>query len=447
MQELAIQTVELTAEQQRKWDAVSSMLAWRCPGFQHIWYTCLNAANGKYTAVMSRDVCDTAATDGKNVILNPDGFFQFNVAGCVYISVHEILHVIFGDVEFMHQCHETGLVPMEDGTALPFEEDVMQKILDWRNNAILDKNGIGARPQKDGKDYGHFRDDLTGDESRLDLYRMGYEEKQKDPNGGQGKPDPNGKPGQGQGKGNPGGFDQVVKPGQSMGNNPGSAVQDRKDNAQKWLTALAAAQSLEEQARQQGAMPAGLKRLFQHLLEPEVSWIEHIETLINRVGGSGGFNWEQPDEWWTPHDFYQPQPTGRGAGWVMIWGDTSGSRGDIELSSNIAELAGILEDVNPARLTVAWCDAGIDFVDEITDPADLETIKARGTGGGGGTSMHPVFDWIASQGSMPDLFIGFTDGAVTFPSQPSFPVIWASSTDARYPYGDVVRVLKKGGAR
>ncbi len=110
----------------------------------------------------------------------------------------------------------------------------------------------------------------------------------------------------------------------------------------------------------------------------------------------------------------------------------------------MAELAGIMEDVNPQRLTVLWCDAKVHYVDELTDPMDLAHIQARGTGGHGGTSMQPVLDWIAEQDEVPDLFIGFTDGYVSFPErEPRFPVIWASSTDQPYPWGQVVRVNKR----
>jgi len=124
-----------------------------------------------------------------------------------------------------------------------------------------------------------------------------------------------------------------------------------------------------------------------------------------------------------------------------VWGDTSGSRSDQEITSNLAELAGILDSVHPKRLTVIWCDAAIDYIDEVEDPMDLQNIKARGLAGGGGTSMMPVLDWIANEFETPDLFIAFTDGAVTFPRrEPSYPVIWASSTDAPYPFGQTVRV-------
>src|SRR2546430_7202314 len=35
--------------------------------------------------------------------------------------------------------------------------------------------------------------------------------------------------------------------------------------------------------------------------------------------------------------FRSPSPTGQGAGWIVIWGDTSSSRSDPELASNMAE--------------------------------------------------------------------------------------------------------------
>ena len=37
--------------------------------------------------------------------------------------------------------------------------------------------------------------------------------------------------------------------------------------------------------------------------------------------------------------------------------------------------------------------------------------------------------------------IALTDGYVTFPeAEPDFMMIWASTTDIEYPFGDVVRI-------
>lgn len=414
----------LTPQQKEKWESTCSMMVWTCPGFAHLWYKLLNNHNGDYTAVMTKQV-PIAATDAKNILINPDKFFDYSLPERTFIMGHEIVHNVYGDVELLHRCHNAGIVPMNDGSkSLPFREDIMQKAMDLRINALLIKSKIGKPPKE-----GHFDPKMTGEESVLDVYKKVYEEECPDGDDGQG-------PG-----GNPGGFDNVMKPGQSTGQNPQSAAQQR--NPQQWQVEIAAAQIIEAQ-KSQGKMAGALKRMFEKLLEPEVDWKQHIQTLINRITGSGGWNWKQPDEWWTPHEFFSPRRSGKGAGWIVIWGDTSGSRGNDEIASNMAELAGILEDVNPARLTVLWCDAQIDFIDEIKDPADLAHIQARGVSGGGGTSQEPVFDWIAQQPDQPDLYIGFTDGFVDFPpTAPKYPVIWASSTDKAYPFGQVVRVNKR----
>jgi predicted metal-dependent peptidase len=420
----------MTPQEEAKWGDTVSLMAWTAPGFRHIWYKLLstthNAGGSKYVAVCSK-AAGIAATDGKNVIINPERFFKLGLQERVYVAAHEIVHNVYGDVELLHRCIQTGLVPMHDGTTRPFNNDKMQKAMDARINALLDESRIGKGPTKCGDEsIGHYDKEVKANDSVLDVYKKYYDD---DPDSDE--------------KGNnPGGFDNLMKPGQSTGANPGQAAQQR--NSQQWAVEIAAAQTIE-QIRSQGKMAGALKRMFQEILEPEVPWIDHIQTLINRVTGDGGYDWTIPDPWLAVLDIYQPSSTGRGAGWIVVWGDTSGSRNDAEIASNLGELAGILDDVMPERLTVLWCDAAVHYIDEIADPMDLLAIKARGTGGKGGTSVHPVLEWIDEQGETPDLFIGFTDGYVAFPDrEPRYPVIWASSTkDVAYPWGQVVHVNQR----
>lgn len=410
----------LTPEQQEKWSSTCSMMVWTCPGFAHLWYKLLHNHNGDYTAIMTKGI-GNAATDGKNIMVNPDWFFKYSLPERTFVMAHEIIHNVYGDIDLLHRCKTSGFVPMNDGSKpLPFRNDLMQKSMDYRINALLIKAKIGKPP----KDCGNYDKDMDGSESVLDVYQKVYEAEKDTPEGG------------GPGKG---GFDNIMRPGKSTGQSPQSAAR----NPQQWAVETAAAQIIESQ-KAQGKMAGALKRMFEKLLEPEVDWRNHIATLINRISGSGGWNWKCPDEWWAPHEFFSPRRSGKGAGWIVMWGDTSGSRGQDEIASNMAELAGILEDVNPARLTVLWCDAQIHHIDELNAAADLGAIQARGVGGGGGTDQEPCFDWIAKQPDQPDLYIGFTDGYVSFPNRPpAFPVIWASSTDRPYPWGQVVRVNKR----
>ena len=422
--------LDLTHEQMKKWEDTMSMMVWTAPGFQHILYKLLNAQNnagGKHVAIMSED-CPIAMTDGKNIIVNPKHYFDdFSLPERVFVMGHEIVHNVYGDVELLHRCVSTGQVPMNDGGTKPFDNNTMQKAMDARINALLLESRIGKAPK-----VGHFDKDVKGADSVLDIYKKYYEDQF-----------PDGEGGNEQGN-NPGGFDSLMAPGAATGQNPQQAAQQR--NPQQWAVEIAAAQTIE-QARSQGKMAGALKRMFQQILEPEVPWLDHIETLINRATGGGGYDWTQPNIWLggtaSGDQYFCPNETGRGAGWIVIWGDTSGSRSDQELTSNMAELAGIMEDVNPQRLTVIWCDADIDYIDELDDPSDLGRVQARGVAGGGGTSYEPVLEWIRSQPDQPELFIGFTDGHVSFPDREhEFPTIWASSTDQPYPFGQVVRVNK-----
>lgn len=421
-----IENIKLSPKEVKQWQDTMSMMAWTAPGFRHILYKLLNKDGHEHVALMNKE-CNIAATDGHNVMINPERFFgEFSLPERVYVLGHEIIHNVYGDVELLHRCNKSGRVPMHDGSNIQFDNDVMQRAMDYRINALLDESRIGSQPK-----IGNFDKEIKANDSVLDVYKSTYVKKYGDT----GDHVPNG------GGGGPGGFDNLMPPGAGSGQNPSQAAGGR--NPQQWAVEIAAAQTIE-QIRTQGRMAGALKRMFQTILEPEIDWTDHIQTLINRVCGDGGYDWTTPDPWMAALDIFSPSPTGRGAGHIVCWGDTSGSRSDGELASNMAELAGILADVQPARLTILWCDAAVDFIDEIQDPMDLEHIKARGTGGGGGTSLEPVMEWIAQQDAEPDLFIGFTDGYVSFPErEPRFPVIWASSTDHRYPFGQAVRVNKR----
>ena len=419
--------IKLTPEQEAKMGDTMSMMAWTAPGFQHLWHKLLathnNNGQSAHVGVMSNVGVDIAATDGKNVIFNPDTYFELPLPARVFVAAHEIVHNVYGDVELLHRCRETGKVPMHDGTSVPFKNEVMQRAMDLRINALLIDSKIGKMPKHpDGTQMGQFDPKLaTANDSVLDVYKRCYED---DPEGDGG-----------------GGFDSVLPPGKSTGQNPGQAANQR--NPSQWAVETAAAQTLE-QIRTQGRMAGALQRMFQAILEPEVPWTDLIQGIFARKVGSGGENWNRPDRRFIGRDLYLPSRSGHGAGHVVVWGDTSGSIGAGELEKYIGELSGIVEDVRPKRLTVIWCDAAISHVDECEDAGDLATIKSRGVGGGGGTSCHPVFEWIADNTEEPpDMFIAFTDGYVAFPDEPAFPVIWASVSkpgEVNYPYGDVVDV-------
>ena len=416
---------ELTPEQKSKWQDTATMMGWTCPGFRHIWYKLLDNNHGSYTAVVSRAV-PIAATDANNIIINPDEFFKFSLPERVFICAHEIVHNMYGDVELLHRCATSGTVPMHDGTSLPFDNATMQHAMDLRIDSLLIQSNIGKPPQISKDRTKGLKLEEVANSSVLDQYKRLYKKK---PDGEEGGDQP--------GPGHGGGFDQLLPPGKSTGQSPQQAASQR--NPQQWAVETAAAQVLEAM-RSQGNIPGAMKRLFKDILEPEVDWTEQVRTEIHRKVGSGSYNWRKGDRRFIGRDIFLPSQSGFGAGHLVIWGDTSGSRSDKEIASSIAEIAGIIEDVKPQRLTVLWGDAEIANVEEIDEASDLTKLDPRG--GGGGTDVDPALEWIEQNcDEPPDMFLAFTDGYLTFPDEePRYPVLWVMSTDVKPPWGATVRV-------
>lgn len=424
-----IEPCEITPAQKNDWDNTASLLMWTCPGFRHLFLRLLVNHDGPIAPVCSFNV-PVAATDARNVIINPKTFFKYPLKQRVFIVAHEILHNVYNDVHLLVRCRQMDRVPMNDGTHLPYSENLLQMAMDYRINALLVESKVGELPP----DGCHDTAIATGESSVLDVYKKLFQQ-QKSNGGGKGQKPGNGKP-------DPLAND-VLRPGASTGEH----TTEVKRNDQQWRTEISRAQTIEQQ-KSQGKMSASLMRLFKGILEPEVYWLDVIETMFRRRVGSGNYDWRRPDRRFIVRDLHMPSRSGHGAGWLVVWGDTSGSIGASELASYIAELSGILQELKPRRLTVIWCDAEIKRIDEIEDLGDLDKIKYQGAPGGGGTDCHPVFNWIEKNAyEPPDAFIGFTDGYVGFPSKPPpFPIVWASTTDQKYPWGDVVRINKKPAA-
>jgi predicted metal-dependent peptidase len=440
----AFNTVAVTAPQKRAWEETVSMMTMQCPGFIHLMYSCLNhqSEDGQFVVIMSRDV-PIAATDSLNIIVNPDTYFAMTLLERVYVAIHEVMHNVYFDVPLLHKCQQQGYVLMPDGRKLPFDNECLQKAMDARINAGIDEMKVGRRPA-----MGWFDDSVKGGDSVYPIYER-YLQQQGGQSGNQPKP---GQPGNGTtpgtqpkpGNGNPNnGFDKLLKPGEATGK--GSSA---KQNKEKWALETVVAQHLEETIAMKGELPAGMKRLFKQLLKPEISWIDVVEVDVKLQVGDGAVDWTQPHPWYgttSEGDYFYPGETGYGCGWVVVWGDTSGSMSDRILARNIGELAGVLDQVRPKRLTLIWCDAALHegSVVELNEGSDLRDLKPVG---GGGTNYQPVLDWIAKEGrgEQPDLFLGFTDGLVTFPKHPHpFPTIWASSSKegaVKYPFGKVVYI-------
>lgn len=417
---MPITRVELDATQKAKWGDTLTYVTWACPGFIHIFRKLCCTAGDTTVAIFTRDV-PVAATDGANIMLNPDTFFKLSLKERLFCIVHEIVHNVYDDINTRKRLIKSGELRYADGTVLPYDESTFQRSMDFRINDMLIESRIGDMPKDivvDGKEYKLCHDKKIGvaADSVFDIYRKHYD---PDNSGG-------------------GGFDQVLSPGASAP--PGGSAPQRDPT--QWQQVMQQAQKMEAD-HHRGTVSADLQRMFDLFAKPQVPWTEHIRGFFARRLGSGGTDWRRGDRRFIVRDIFVPARSGFGVNHICVWGDTSGSIGVNELNTYFAELAGLVEELNPRKITVYWCDSLIKNVDEVTDSSDLATIKARGVGGGGGTSSIPVFEAIANSNEHepPDAFVGLTDGEAAFPDMaPSYPCVWAVTTNAEIPFGEVVRI-------
>jgi predicted metal-dependent peptidase len=414
-----IERIQIDAATERKWVETRGALMWRCPAFTHILFSMLNPEKGSLAAVFTKDV-PYAATDGTNLILNPETFFALPLDERVFIVAHEILHCILNHCSLGFQMRRANRVRYVDGAELPYNQQGMNIAMDLVINDILIHDRIGSFP-KMGL---HDPKIATRETPFLDAYRKLFEQAKK--NGSQ--------PGDGVGGGQ-GGFDVHLDPGSVQGQDPGQAAQGRNQSA--WDTAVAAAVA---SAKMQGRLPAGLERLLAEVIDPQVSWQDHIRAFFARRVGGGGYNWRKADRRLIQRDIIAPQRAGNGCDTIVVGIDTSGSIGQRVLDTFFGELRGIIGDLQPARVYVVWCDAKVHKVDECENTEDVGGLKPAG---GGGTDFRPVFDWIEEEGLQPDALVYLTDGLGAFPdSAPRYPVLWGAlkGYNVAYPFGDVVEI-------
>ena len=415
-----VSNIEIDAVQKRKWIETRSALLWKCPAFTHILFSMMNPVRGEMAAIFTEDI-PIAATDGRNLILNPKRFFdEFKLDERVFIAAHEVLHCILNHCSLGYHMRRAGIVKYADGTQLPYHANLMNAAMDYVINDILIKDRIGQFPSVGLHDPSIG----TKDDNFLDVYRRLFEKG-------------DGKGGMPAGAGS--GFDVILDPGSGQGQDPGQASQQRSQT--EWDTAVAGALAA---AKMQGKLPANLERLLSEIVDPTVSWQDFIRGFFARKVGGGGYNWRKPDRRLIQRDIYAPQRSGNGAGPVVVAIDTSGSIGQPELDQFFSEMKGILDDVRPEIIHVVWCDAHVHKVDEVNESSDIDQLKPKG---GGGTDFRPVFDWIADQDFVPDALVYLTDMMGTFPAEaPPYPVIWGDIYDrVGAPFGDhvVVNIARK----
>jgi predicted metal-dependent peptidase len=206
--------------------------------------------------------------------------------------------------------------------------------------------------------------------------------------------------------------------------NPAPSEQDWK---QKMAEAL-------NSAKMAGKVPGGLARLVKEALRPRVD----VRSLLLRFfseRSNADYSWSRPNSRYIAQGLYLPSLESSALGEIAVLCDTSGSVDETSLAYARSILEQVLDEVNPAGVTLYMVDTEVHTVHRM-ERGDLLTWEPKG---GGGTDFSSFFETVETGDIQPVCVIGISDLYANFgETVPSVPVLWLSTTDMIAPFGETV---------
>lgn len=213
-----------------------------------------------------------------------------------------------------------------------------------------------------------------------------------------------------------------------------------------WSSASAQASVVVDRAissaRFAGLNPFGASREWREVSEPELDW----GTLLWRFMVRTPTDYSGYDRRFVGRGLYLDAVDGESV-CAVVCVDTSASVSTEELSAFLAELQSIVRSYPNIECDLYFADAELYGPHKVNDLEDIP--KPRG---GGGTSFAEFFNAIGNSSSFADghnehrLAIYMTDGYAPFPPQPEFPVLWILTSGgidtAEVPYGAVAKLRR-----
>ena len=363
--------------------------------------------------------CKTIGTDARAFYYNPDYIAALTLEQTQFALAHEALHCALS--HFARREHRV--------------KARWDKACDLAINPILIREGMTAVPGAlyDVGFEGMMAEEIypyvkeTDQEEPHDQHLYGEQSKQIRSEGTDGEQDQTR-----EGEGGSG-------PDHGTGNVPVSVPPaplgevEKEQLSVQWRQRLAGA---AQQAMQAGKLGGNLRRLVDHLLQPQLPWRMLLARYMTAVSRDD-YSYMRPSRREGEAIF----PTLRSAqADIVVALDTSGSIRESEMREFVSEIDAIKGQVR-ARIVLHACDARLasdgPWRFEPWEPFVLpDTLR-----GGGGTRFTPVFDWLGAEGCQPDLLVYFTDARGEFPRQePPFPVIWLVKGRAEVPWGQRIQL-------
>jgi predicted metal-dependent peptidase len=341
---------------------------------------------------------NTCATNGKTIWVNPENFAKYTIDERIGMLVHEIDHIIFQHMSRAQAYQQLGVGPDLE----TFSHKKFNHACDYIINAHLTSQGFKLP-------LGSLQNSqVTADDIADEVYLKLPKDEENKPDG------------------------------------PDQHVPDDQQVATDKPTMQAALKKAQEMAKMQGKGAGGMERFIDDFCTPKISWQEHLrKALMANTRGRDVYTWQRPNRRKlaiAPH-VYMPGRAGLQGPEIAVEIDTSGSIGEKELKTFLGELSGIMDEIQPRKIHVAYVDDALhgDII-ELEDSNELTELGKK-AGGGGGTDMTVIFREIEDRQLPIESVVVFSDGYTPFGEDVGIPTVWALTTPGIVaPWGTTVHV-------
>jgi predicted metal-dependent peptidase len=374
--------------------------------------------------------CSTAATDGKQLIYNPDWILTLDAEETMALFEHEVYHVALKHGTLMREVMDEP----------DFDWKLWQESCDHPINSRLLAKGRKLPLPPGGGQY--IYDPKYDGMSAIRIYRILLKEK-KDAQKAGSTQSPQGDPQKSDGNGDmgtdpvagadkqkelfeeTGGFGGIL-PLTDKDGNPASQEQLEQATKDFEMTIMNSARVLEKTLESSvGDMPGFVKEIIEAHTEPQRSYKDEILDIMEEITRDD-YSWSRPNR---KYDVYLPTLYDKELAELVVLVDSSGSVSQNELEIYAGEISGILEEFEHIKIHVIF---------HHTQAYNLETFEHEdlpvkfGNIVSGGTNYRDAYDRIDREGFEPKAIWHFTDLDVysgAYPDkEPDFPVFWMNTS-------------------
>lgn len=191
-------------------------------------------------------------------------------------------------------------------------------------------------------------------------------------------------------------------------------------------------------AAHHGETPAGLTREMAALKDAQLPWRDYLWRFLVRTPT----DFEEFDRRFMARGLYLETLEGETVR-VFVCMDTSGSISTSQMGEFLSELNGILRAYPHIQCDLYYADADAHgpFRLEVDEPIPPPV-------GGGGTDFRPFFERVEEEDVYDAVCVYLTDGYGTFPKRPpAMEVLWVVTSGglalAQFPFGETVRLISE----